>query len=123
MPFVLYADFDAFLVPAEESKEIASNTNVRQLHKPSSFACSRVSQVPEFNGEIFTHSGENSMTVFFEHIKDQDRYVRSIRSDVKQMRTLTAEQQLQHAAATTCELCHGKFTNKNKQTKHHCHLS
>ena len=63
------------------------------------------------------------MTFFFEHIRDQDNYVRSVLSDVKPMKTLTAEQQLQHAAATTCELCHGSFTMKNKKTKHHCHLS
>ena len=118
MPFVLYADFETFLVPAEETKESASNTKVRQLHKSSGFACLRVSQVAEFNGKIFIYSGENSMTVFFEHIKDQNRYVRSILSDVKTMKTLTAEQQLQHAAATTCELCHGQFTKKNKKTKH-----
>ena len=63
------------------------------------------------------------MTVFFEHIKDQDRYVRSILSDLKPMKILTAEQQLRHATARTCELCHGQFTKKNKKTKHHCHLS
>ena len=75
MPFVLYADFEAFLIPAKETKESVSHTKVRQLHKSSGFACLRVSQVPEFHGKIFTYSGENSMTVFFEHIKDQDRYV------------------------------------------------
>ena len=63
------------------------------------------------------------MTIFFEHLRDQDHYVRSILSDVKPIKTLTAEQQLKHAAATTCELCHGSFTKKNKKTKRHCHLS
>ena len=120
---MLYADFDAFLVPAEDNKESASITKVRQLHKPSGFACVRVSQVPQFNGEISTYSGEDSLTVFVEHIRDQDHYVRSTLSDVKPMKTLTAEQQLKHAAATTCELCHGQFTKKNKNEKHHCHLS
>ena len=115
VPFVLYADFEAFLVPAEENKESYSNTKVRQLHTPIGFACLRVSHVPEFNGEIFMYSGEDSMTVFFEHIKDQDHYVRNILSDVKPMKTLKAEQQLQHAAATTSELCHGQFTKKKKR--------
>ena len=95
VPFVLYADFEAFLVLAEEHIESASNIKVRQLHKPSGFACLRFSRVPEFKGEIFTYSGEDLMTVFFEHIKDQDHYVRSILSDEKPMKTLTAEQQLQ----------------------------
>ena len=120
---MLYADVEAFLIPAEENKESASNTKVRQLHKPSGLACLRLSQVSEFNGEIFTYSGEDSMTVFFEYFREQDRYVRSISSDVKPMKTLTAEQQLQHAAATTCELCHGSFTMKNKKMKQHCQLS
>ena len=62
------------------------------------------------------------MTVFFEHIRDQDHYVRSFLSDVKPMKTLAAEQQLKHTAATTCELCHGQFTKK-KMTEHHYHLS
>ena len=54
VPFVLYAEFEAFLVPVEENKESASNTKVRQLYKLSVFACIRVSQVPEFNGEILS---------------------------------------------------------------------
>ena len=48
------------------------------------------------------------MTIFFEHINDQDCYVRGILSETDE--TLTAEQQLQHAAAMSCELCHGQFT-------------
>ena len=43
------------------------------------------------------------MTVFFEYIRDQDHYVRSILSDVNPMKTLTAEQHLKHDAATTSE--------------------
>ena len=110
VPFVLYADFEAFLVPSEENLECASK------HKGMStpfFACLRVSQVPVFNDAIFTYS-EDSMTVFFEHLRDQDHYVRSILSDSKPMKTLTAEQQWQHAVVTTCELCHCQFTKKTK---------
>ena len=68
VPFVLYADFEAFLLPSEENIESSSNTKVRQLHKPSGFACLRVSHLPKFNEEIFTYGGEDSMTVFFEYI-------------------------------------------------------
>ena len=113
--FVLYADFEAFLVPAEENKKSASHTKVRQLHKPSGFTCLRVSQVPEFNGEIFTYSGEDSITVFFEHIRDQDHYVRSILSDVKPMKTLTAENQLKHdAAIANCVTVNSLRTTKRR---------
>ena len=122
MPFLLYVDFDHFLVPAEQNKESAANTKVQQIHKPSRFACIPSPRYRGLIGDI-TYSGEDWLTVFFEHIKDQDRYVRSILSDVKSLKTVMAKQQLQHAAATTCELCHGKFTKKNRQAKHHCHLS
>ena len=122
VPFVLYADFEAFLVPVEDNKESDSNIKVRQQHKPSGFACIRVSQVPVVNGEIFTYSGEDCMTVFFEYIKDQDRNVHSILSDAKPTNPLTAEQQIAHARATTCAQCKEQFTKKNKKTKHYCHL-
>ena len=49
-------------------------------------------------------------------------YITSL-SDMKPIKTRTAEQQLQHAAARTCKLCYGQFTKKKKKTKHHCHLS
>ena len=48
-------------------RESAFNTKVQQLHKPSGFTCLRVSQVPEFNGEIFTYSVVDSMTPFRTH--------------------------------------------------------
>ena len=67
---------------------------------------------------MFTYNGENSMTVVIEQIRDQNRYVGSILSDMKPMKTPMAEQQLEHAA-TTWELCHGQFTKK-KKTKQHC---
>ena len=100
-------------MPAEETKESASNTKVRQLHKPSGFACLRISQVPELTENFYIQRRKFDNGIF-EYIKDQDHYVRSILSDVKLMKVLTAEQQLQHAATTTCELCHCQFTKKNK---------
>ena len=46
VPFVLCADFEAFLIPVDNNKDSASNTKVLQLHKSNGFACLRVSQVP-----------------------------------------------------------------------------
>ena len=63
------------------------------------------------------------MTVFFEYVKDQDRYVHSILSDAKLMNPLTVKQQIAHVRATTCAQCNEQFTKKNKKTKQHCYLS
>ena len=123
VPFVLYVYFEAFLAPVEDNKESASNTKLRQLHKPSGFVCISVLQLQKFNGEIFTYSGKDCMTVFFEYVKDQDRYIHAILSDAKRMNPLTPEQHIAHAGASTCAQCSEHFNKKNKKTKHHCHLS
>ena len=54
------------------------------------------------------------MTVFFEYVKDQDRYVYSILSDAKPMNPLTAEQQIADTRKTICAQCCEQFTRKNK---------
>ena len=122
VPFVLYADFETFLVPAEENKENASNTKVRKLHKPSEFACLRVSQVPEFNGEIFTYSEEDSMTVFFEHSRSGPLRPKHL-IECEANENSNGGTTVATHAVKNCELCHGSFTMKNKKTIHHCHLS
>lgn len=108
--FVLYADFKAFLV-AIKNKESSSNIKVRQLHKPSGFACVRVSQVPElFNDEIFTSTGEDCMKVFSEHLKDEDHYCHFSFVSQKPMKTLTPKQQIAHTKVTSCAQCIDVFT-------------
>ena len=47
--FALYCDFESFLVPVKDDYS-TSNTKSRELHQPSGFACLRVAQVPEHNG-------------------------------------------------------------------------
>ena len=57
------------------------------------------------------------MTVYFEYVKEQDRYVHAILSDAKPMNPLIAEQQIAHARVTTCAQRNKQFTIKNKKTK------
>ena len=70
VPFARYCDFESFLVPVKDD-DSTSNTKARELHQPSGFACLRVAQVPEHNEKLFTYSGDNVMTLFYEHLKDQ----------------------------------------------------
>ena len=55
------------------------------------------------------------MTVFFEYVKDQDRYVHAILSDAKRINPLAAEQQIVHARATICAQCNEQFTKNKKR--------
>ena len=75
VPFALYFDFESFLIPVKDD-DSTSNTKPRELHQPSSFACLRVAQVLEHNGKLSTYSGDNVMTVFYEHLKNQENYIK-----------------------------------------------
>ena len=59
--------------------DLTSNTKAREFHRPS--GCLRVAQVPEHNGKLFTYSGDNVMTVFYEHLKDKEAYIREVLSE------------------------------------------
>ena len=82
--FALYYDFESFLVPVKDD-DSTSNTKVCELHQPSGFVCLRVAQVPKHNGTLFTYSGDNVMTVFSEHLKDQEAYIKEVLSEKLQM--------------------------------------
>ena len=118
---MLYADFEAFLVRAEENIESASNTKVRHLHNTCSFACLRVSQVPKFHGEILIYVGED----------EDDRLDRapSRSGSLRPKHPIGCEADEDSnggaAVVTRCgyNLRTESVTKKNKKTKHHCHLS
>ena len=88
--FALYCDFESFLFPVKDH-DSTSNTKARELHQPSGFACLHVAQVPEHNGKLFTYSGDNVMTVFYEHLRDQDAYVKEVLSEKLPMNKLSPE--------------------------------
>ena len=90
VPFALYCDFESFLVHVKDD-DSTSNTKARELHQPSGFACLRVAQVPEHNGKLFTYSGDNVMTVFYEHLKDQEAYIKEVLSEKLPMKQLSPE--------------------------------
>ena len=55
------------------------------------------------------------MNVFFEHLKDPDRNVHSILSDVIPMKPLAADQQIAHAKASICAQCNETFAKKEQK--------
>ena len=89
-----------------------SNTKARELHQPSGFACLRVVQVPEHNGKLFTYSGDNVMTVFYEHLKDQEAYIKKVLSEKLPMKELSPKELIRHAASKQCTQCDAVYSKK-----------
>ena len=58
---VLFCDFETFLVPVEDL--------------PSGIFCLRVAQDPKYTEDIFIYSGPYVMNVFFNHLKEKEKFV------------------------------------------------
>jgi len=91
VPFVIYADFEAFIVKNGE----------RDDHEPSGFCCLTVSSFPEYNNaRAFVYSGENVMLKFFEHLRSEERKINEILMLNIEMRPLTEGELLRKQEVT-----------------------
>ena len=116
-PFVMYCDFESFLVPGSEIK------NVVNTHVPSGFCCHTVSKFKEYETAPTLYSGEDVMEHFFTHLMNEKDRISKILSKNEPMKPLTAEQLRQHNEAATCSTCDKPFTDVNWKVFHHCHIS
>ena len=114
VPFVLYADFESFLVPNDDG----TNT-----HTPSGFCVLTTSKFEQFDNEIYCYSGESVMENFFKYMKQREQFVRNVLSINNPMNELTTDEMTKHEQAELCSSCNEKFNTKNLKTRHHCHIT
>ena len=98
-----------------------SNTKTRELHSPSGFACLRVAQVHKHNGKLFTHSGDNVMTVFYEHLNDQEAYITKVISEKLPMKQHSPEELIRHASSKQCTQCDTVYDKNIWKVGHYDH--
>ena len=89
-------DLEYFLVPVKDDS--TSNTKARELHKLSGFACLRVAEVPEHNGNLFTYSDDNVIIDLYEHFKDQEAYIKEVLFEKLSINQLSPEALIRHAS-------------------------
>ena len=118
LPFVIYADFEAFLV-----KKPGENPSDEALHVPSGFCTLLVSSFDFIQEKAYVYSGPNVMERFFEHIGELQDKINKILNVNLPMEPLTDKQQKSHEESTHCERCHKPYTEKNKKVRHHCHIT
>jgi len=116
IPFVIYCDFESFLVPGSKLK------NVIDTHIPSGFCCHTVSIFEEYATPPTLYSGEEVMEHFFTHLLDERERISKILSKNEPMKPLTDSERKQHEEATHCSVCEEPFTVDNWKVKEHCHI-
>ena len=115
VPFVLYADFESFIVKNEDGTD---------HHEPSGFACLRVSNFDFLNNEkVYTYSGPGVMSHFFQHVRKEQELVSEILMEQVPMTHLTEQQKLDYDTASVCGTCKEEFSKGNWKVKHHCHVT
>jgi len=120
-PFIIYADFEAALIPSENVEQDENSTHVINTHEPSGYCLYTVSTCNEYASEPIVYSGPGCMDHFFDTLlKEQQRIAWVLGRNVA-MLPLTDAQQALYDSATVCMTCGGSFTPKNYKVHHHDH--
>ena len=61
------------------------------------------------------------MTVFYEHLKDQENYIREVLSEKLPMKQLSPEKLIRHASSKQCTQCDTVYSKMNLKVRHHDH--
>ena len=61
------------------------------------------------------------MTVFYEHLKDQEAYIKEVLSEKLPVKQLSPEELIRHASSKQCTQCDTVYNKKNGKVKHHDH--
>src|SRR5208282_1509019 len=80
-----------------------------------------VSLYPEFQEDIFVHSGPDSMDVFFKRLMYEHRRIKSILGKNVKMAPFSDAEKQTVKDAVVCPICKNAFTDKNRLVLHHAH--
>ena len=61
------------------------------------------------------------MTVFYEHLKDQEAYIKEVLSEKLPMKQLSSEELIRHVSSKQCTQCDTVYNKKNGKVRHHDH--
>ena len=123
VPFFLVADFESFLRPISNDDDDDRGTKIVNEHNVSGFCCHRITQLEQYQTSPTVYSGEEVMSKFYEHIRNESREISNIMSTNVPMKPPTDEEQTKYSRATVCENCKQPFSHDNWKVRHHDHLT
>ena len=126
VPFVVYADFEAFTeeISTCEPNEKKSFTKKYQRHRPSGFCYKIVCFDEKYNPKpvLFrAKSGEDIGAIFVEMLEDIKRIYKKFEFSKKMIFTFKDKGDFEKAEI--CWICQGKFDEKQKKVRDHCHFT
>ena len=117
--YVIYADFEACLVPYDKMK--SEKTQSIQKHIPVSFGAMRVSCNPEHNSSPYIYHGKNVMKRFFRYLEKQQDEIDNYH-EIEYDLHMTDETESKYKNSTKCDFCHTPFSKKVKKCRDHSHI-
>ncbi|XP_043477531.1 uncharacterized protein LOC122508319 [Leptopilina heterotoma] len=125
VPFIIYADCESLLVPAENPQLQANNTEVFQNHKPLSIGyylkCT-------FDDSLSTYKAspkdeEDPSKWFSTELKNLSENLDLMFKNPVPMETLSPYQLAAFRNDSNCHICRKKFVNGDIKVQDHCHLT
>ena len=123
VPYVLYADFESFLVPIQEEEENNGNvsfTTQIQKHIPASFCYYKVRSDNANVGQPVLYRKEAVVDKFYECLLSELSNIQDDLDDIAEMR-LSREEEDEFHSAILCVVC-GKELGSDR-VRHHDHVS
>ena len=119
-PFVIYCDFESYLVPTNIDPTPNSTFPIN-THEVSGFCMYTVASDEQYATKPFVFSGEDAIEVFFDRLLVEQQRIALILDQNIDMCALTREQQAAYDACDNCYYCKKTFTADNYKCRHHKH--
>ncbi|XP_051168412.1 uncharacterized protein LOC127286142 [Leptopilina boulardi] len=125
VPFVIYADCESLLLPADEDVDNLSKTEVFQRHKLLSIGyyikCSYDESLCKY---VPCPKHESDPAKWFtEELRQLSEKIDNVFKNPIQMTALTPQEVNDFKRATICHICHQKIPVNVKKVRDHCHLT
>ena len=128
VPFVCYADFEAFTeeIPISKQNEIFSFTQKYQKHRPSGFCFLIVCFDKRFKSKLVVYrakdDNEDIGQKFVEMLEEEIKRIQKEFDFSAKMIPLTKEEQCEFENASVCWICQKEF-GESKKVRDHCHFT
>ncbi|XP_051165642.1 uncharacterized protein LOC127284297 [Leptopilina boulardi] len=125
VPFVIYADCESLLLPADEDVDNLSKTEVFQRHKLLSIGyyikCSYDESLCKY---VPCPKHESDPAKWFtEELRQLSEKIDNVFKNPIPMTALTPQEINDFKRETTCHICHQKIPASEKKVRDHCHLT
>ncbi|XP_043469797.1 uncharacterized protein LOC122503358 [Leptopilina heterotoma] len=125
VPYVIYADYENLLLPADEDVDNLSKTEVFQRHKLLSIGyyikCSYDESLCKY--VPYPKNESDPAKWFAEELKQIAEKMNKVFKNPLPMTALTSQEINDFKRATVCHICHQKIPASEKKVRDHCHLT